>query len=60
MRLSAKIAGEYRNAKVLPAALVAQQQGGVGPQRPGTGPRAASGPQRKLIEGEWGAGRPRT
>ncbi|GAA6019511.1 hypothetical protein JCM8202_001838 [Rhodotorula sphaerocarpa] len=52
VRLGSKIDAEYRNAKVLPAALVAQQKGGVGPARP-AGPAAAGaqGPQRKLIEG---------
>ncbi|TKA55552.1 Pre-mRNA-splicing factor PRP46 [Rhodotorula sp. CCFEE 5036] len=50
VRLATKIESEYRNARVLPAALVAQQKGGVGPARP-AGPAAASEPQRKLIEG---------
>ena len=50
LRLSAKINSEYANAKVLPAALVAQQQGGIGPQRPGQAKPAA--PQRKMIEGK--------
>ncbi|KAL8276750.1 hypothetical protein RQP46_010859 [Phenoliferia psychrophenolica] len=47
LRIAAKINAEYGNAKVLPAALVAQQKGGAGPARP-VGP---AGPQRKMIEG---------
>lgn len=53
VRLASKIESEYRNAKTLPAALLAQQKGGAGPARP-AGPQAAgaaAGPQRKLIEG---------
>ncbi|GAA5827410.1 hypothetical protein JCM11251_003798 [Rhodosporidiobolus azoricus] len=50
VRLASKIEAEYRNAKVLPAALVAQQKGGAGPARP-AGPQPSAGPERKLIEG---------
>ncbi|GEM08859.1 pre-mRNA-splicing factor PRP46 [Rhodotorula toruloides] len=50
LRLASKIEAEYRNAKVLPAALVAQQKGAAGPARP-AGPQAATGPQRLSIEG---------
>ncbi|CEQ41182.1 SPOSA6832_02895, partial [Sporobolomyces salmonicolor] len=51
-RLASKIDAEYRNAKILPAALVAQQKGAAGPARP-AGPQAvaAGGPQRRMIEG---------
>ncbi|GAA5926747.1 WD40 repeat domain-containing protein [Sporobolomyces koalae] len=54
-RLSSKIEAEYRNAKVLPAALLAQQKGGAGPARPNAPAPASSGPQRKLIEGPQSA-----
>lgn len=49
LRLTAKINAEYSNARTLPSALIAQQKGGVGagPARP-----TASGPQRKLLEGQ--------
>ncbi|KAK4050622.1 pre-mRNA-splicing factor prp46 [Microbotryomycetes sp. JL201] len=53
-RLTAKINGEYRNAKTLPAALLAQQKGGAGPARPNAGlppPSQGSVQQRKMIEG---------
>ncbi|BGP17569.1 hypothetical protein JCM10213_004110 [Rhodosporidiobolus nylandii] len=50
VRLASKIEAEYRNAKTLPAALVAQQKGGAGPARP-AGPQPAPGAGRKLIEG---------
>ncbi|BGP33269.1 pre-mRNA-splicing factor prp46 [Rhodotorula toruloides] len=50
LRLATKIEAEYRNAKVLPAALVAQQKGAAGPARP-AGPQAATGPPRLTIEG---------
>lgn len=53
VRLSSKIDSEYRNAKVLPAALLAQQKGGVGPARPNGPAPASQGPQRKLIEGAF-------
>lgn len=46
MRLAVKINAEYGNAKTLPTALLSQQRGGIGPQRPG------AQPQRKMIEGE--------
>ncbi|GAA5884761.1 hypothetical protein JCM16303_005262 [Sporobolomyces ruberrimus] len=55
VRLSSKIDSEYRNAKVLPAALLAQQKGGVGPARPNGPAPASQGPQRKLIEGPQSA-----
>ncbi|GJN90112.1 hypothetical protein Rhopal_003111-T1 [Rhodotorula paludigena] len=56
VRLASKIESEYRNAKTLPAALLAQQKGGAGPARPAgpQAPGAAAGPQRKLIEGPMG------
>lgn len=43
LRVASKINAEYGNAKVLPAALLAQQKG-VGPVKPGA-------PARRLIEG---------
>lgn len=49
LRIAAKINAEYANAKVLPAALLAQQKGGAGPQR-AAGPAA---PQRMMIEGTF-------
>ncbi|GAA5962412.1 hypothetical protein JCM21900_003777 [Sporobolomyces salmonicolor] len=55
-RLASKIDAEYRNAKILPAALVAQQKGAAGPARPaGPQPVAAGGPQRRMIEGPQSA-----
>ncbi|TNY24304.1 WD40-repeat-containing domain protein [Rhodotorula diobovata] len=54
IRLASKIDSEYRNAKVLPAALVAQQKGGAGPARPGPAPAAAAAPGMKMIAGPMG------
>ena len=48
-KLASRISSEYRDAQVLPSALLAQQ-GGAGPARPGAGP-AAPGPKRLMIEG---------
>lgn len=58
LRLAAKINAEYGNAKTLPAALLAQQKGGLGPARPGQ-PQPQTNGGRKMIEGElhvrgWG------
>ncbi|ORY84624.1 WD40 repeat-like protein [Leucosporidium creatinivorum] len=55
LRLAAKINAEYGNAKTLPAALVAQQKGGVGPARPAGPQAAAAGGGRKMIEGPQSA-----
>lgn len=53
LRLAAKINAEYGNARTLPSALLAQQKGGVGPQRPGQPAGAMVGKGgAKLIEGE--------
>ena len=44
LRLASKINAEYGNAKLLPAALLAQQSGQAAPLKPGTAP-----PARKLL-----------
>ncbi|SCV73419.1 BQ2448_7345 [Microbotryum intermedium] len=54
LRLAAKINAEYGNAKVLPAALLVQQQGAQGPQRPaqpgGAGRPGVTASNTRLIE----------
>lgn len=51
MRLAAKINSEYKNAQILPAGLLAQQKGGVGPVRPNNSNNVNGVTGRKLIEG---------
>ncbi|KDE04686.1 pre-mRNA-splicing factor PRP46, variant [Microbotryum lychnidis-dioicae p1A1 Lamole] len=59
LRLAAKINAEYGNAKVLPAALLVQQKGAQGPQRPaqpaGGARRPAVASSTRMIEGAPGA-----
>ncbi|SGZ13011.1 BQ5605_C028g10542 [Microbotryum silenes-dioicae] len=58
LRLAAKINAEYGNAKVLPAALLVQQKGAQGPQRPaqpaGGARRPAVASSTRMIEGAPG------
>lgn len=58
IKLSTKLAAEYRDVQVLPPVLAGQQAGPAGPKRPGQGPAGpgAAGPSVKLIGGpETGA-----
>jgi pleiotropic regulator 1 len=53
IKLSTKLAAEYRDVQVLPPVLAGQQAGPAGPKRPGQAPAGpgAAGPSVKLIGG---------